>query len=81
MLDDDGQMMNPKDWPEDLARAVKAIRVSYTGRGEDRVQTIEPIFHNKNQALALLFAHKQLLSADNEHSKPALYLEVTRADE
>lgn len=81
VMDGKGNILPPSDWPEDAARAIKAVRITTRGCGENKEVTVEPIFHNKQPALDSLMKHKGLFEKDNDQRKPALYLEVTRSEE
>lgn len=84
LLDDNGAVLPPKEWPDDIARAVASIKVreefedrqAYCedcGRKMHRVltgYTKEVKFWNKNQALHDLGKHKKLFTDVVEVTDP-----------
>lgn len=73
IFDERGCILDPKLWPEDLARAVSSIEVDelYEGYGVERQQigvTKKVKFWNKPQSLELLGKHKKLFTDRIEHS-------------
>lgn len=67
----DGKLLDPKDFPDEVAAAVSSVKVSKifsdTGVEED---VVELKLWNKNTSLESLFKHKGLYEQDNNQKKP-----------
>lgn len=73
LFKEDGTILQPKEWPEDLARAVASIEVEeiFEGHGEDRtwIGYMKKVkFWPKDRALELMGKHKKLFTDKVEHS-------------
>lgn len=73
LYNEDGTIKHPKDWPEELARAVASIEVEeiFEGHGENRTwtgYTKKIKFWPKDRALELMGKHKKLFTEKVEHS-------------
>ncbi len=74
LFHDDGRMKDPKDWPEDLARAIASIECDEIFEFDHERQTKVLIgytkkvkFWSKPTALTLLAQHNKLLTQRVEH--------------
>lgn len=70
LFNDNGTLKDPKDWPDDIARAVASVEVfeEFQGQGKNRKlvgYTKKVRFWDKNAALERLFKHFGLYEKDN----------------
>lgn len=79
ILDEDGCVLPPEQWPENLARAVAGIEVfeKYTPTGQyiGRVKKVK--FNSKNDALRMLGTWKGLLIERVELGRPGEFAHLT----
>ena len=71
LLNEDGTVKRPWEWPEDVARRVSSFEVEEITAGGVSVGVIKKIkFWNKNDALGLLAKHKGLVKDRVSHENP-----------
>lgn len=73
LYNDDGTIKHPKEWPDELARAVASIEVEelFEGSGENRTwigYTKKVKLWPKNHAIEMMAKHKKLMTDKVEHS-------------
>jgi len=72
VLADDGSVLPPKDWPDEVAKAIVGMDVSdlFEGKGEERIQTgiLKKIkFIDKVKAIEMQAKNLKLLTEQVEH--------------
>ncbi len=73
LYNDDGTIKHPKEWSDELGRAVSSIEVEelFDGSGQDRTwigYTKKVKFWPKDKALDMLGKHKKLFTERHEHT-------------
>lgn len=81
ILKEDGTVKDPKDWPQNMARAVRSIEVEeiFEGHGEERTwtgYTKKITFWDKPKSLELLGKHLKLFTEKVEHSATGTLAEI-----
>jgi phage terminase small subunit len=76
-FDDNGALLQVKDWPDDLAGAIASVEVEelFTGAGKDRTwigYTKKVKFWDKNSAIDKAMKHLGLFAEDNKQRLGAL---------
>lgn len=85
IFDDNGQIKEPKDWPDDIARCVASVEVleEFEGTGKDRTwigYTKKVKFWSKEKCLELMGKHKKLFTDVVEiHDDDARYERLAAA--
>lgn len=82
LFDESGRLIDPKDFPDDVAAAVSSVKVRRQHR-EDEVSEdiIELKLWSKNTALDSLFKNKGLYSEDNDQKRPMVIVKDFTGDD
>lgn len=69
LFDENGKLIQPQDFPDDVAAAVSSVKVSRYQRGDDMEEVVTEVkLWNKNTAQDQLFKHKGLYEKDNKQN-------------
>ena len=67
LFDEDGKLIAPQDFPDEVAAAVSSVKVSMYKRGDDMEEVITEVkLWNKDASLDSLMKHKGLYEKDNK---------------
>lgn len=71
----EGQLIDPKSMPDEVAAAVSSVKVSRFAREDGEFETITELkLWNKNTALDSLFKNKGLYAQDNDQKRPMVII-------